>query len=410
MKTPASRPGRGVRQWWLTCALAALLLSGCASANLQQARSEFYAGNPDQASAALTDPEAVSGRERLLYFMEKGLILHDAGRYPESIRELRKASALIQEQEIISASRQAASLVTSEWLTDYKGEYAERLLVHTYLMMNYLLISDPEAALVEGKQALEVYDRYPSCAGDVFTRALIAHCFEALGDINGAYIEYKKLADLLPSPELVAEKLCGLGARLGFDDEVAIYREFLPEPVAEDPEPAPAAELLVFAAQGRAPVKIPQNIVLPPSIRFSFATYEDVTDYFYPLFALPPAEGPVGSPITTDVGQVLKASLGDRLAQIIAKETARVIAKEAIAHQVDNDLAEILVRIVFFILEEPDTRSWQTLPAYLTLARVPLREGFNRIDPGGGMPALDITVGPKPPRYFYRSLRSGIVR
>ncbi|MFZ2630670.1 MAG: hypothetical protein WA081_05475 [Desulfosalsimonadaceae bacterium] len=405
-----SSVGRSVKYWCLLFGLSVAVMSGCASAKLQEARSEFYSGNLDQASEALSNPDEISSREQLLFYMEKGVILHYAGQYPESILALREASDLIKKQEIISASRQAASMVTSEWITDYKGEYAERLLVHTYLMMNYLMLGDPESALVEGKQALAVYDQYPVCSGDFFTRALIAHCFEALGDINGAYIEYKKLAELLPSPELVAEKLCVLGGQLGFDDEVEVYRKSLPESALKPAGTDDFAELIVFAAQGRAPVKVPRNIVLPPSIRFSFATYEDVTDYFYPLFVNSPEGSGSGSIITTDVGQVLKASLNDRLTQIIAKETARVVAKEAIANQMDDPVVELLVRIAFLVMEEPDTRSWETLPAYLTLVRSPLRKGSNRIDlgrGGGGMPVLEIVVSPKHPRYYYQSIRNG---
>jgi hypothetical protein len=404
-----SPAGRNAWRWCLLLfALSVALTSGCASAKLQQARSDFYSGNLDQASVALSSPDDISGREKLLYFMEKGVVLHYAGQYPESILALRGASDLIKEQEVISASRQAASMVTSEWVTDYKGEYAERLLVHTYLMMNYLLTGSPESALVEGKQALAVYERYPACSGDFFTHALIAHCFEAVGDINGAYIEYKKLAKLLPGPEPVAEKLCVLGDRLGFDDEVEVYRKYLPESALKQSEPA-AAELIVFAAQGRAPVKVPQNIFLPPSIRFSFVTYEDVSDYFDPLFVNTSKGGEIGNPITTDVGQVLKASLNDRLTQIIAKETARVVAKEAIANQMDDPVMELLVRVAFLVMEEPDTRSWETLPAYLTLARVPLYKGANRISlgqSGGGVPVIDITVSPKHSKYYYQSVRA----
>ena len=114
---------------------------------------------------------------------KKGAILHHAGDFAGSTKMLLRATTLMREQDIISAGQQTASLVTTEWLTDYKGEYAERLLVHTYLMMNFLLMGDNESALVEAKQALEVYDAFPdACNGDYFTRALIAHCFEALGN------------------------------------------------------------------------------------------------------------------------------------------------------------------------------------------------------------------------------------
>ena len=97
--------------------------------------------------------------------------------------------------------------MTTEWLTEYKGEYGERLLVHTYQMMNYLLIGKHEDALVEAKQALEIYGKYPSCSNDYFTRALIAHCYEALGEINDAYIEYKKLSQIMNICKTPSEKV-----------------------------------------------------------------------------------------------------------------------------------------------------------------------------------------------------------
>lgn len=385
--------------------MAAVLASGCVSGKLTQARSEFRMGHLEAAAMLLDSADAVSSRDRLLYFMEKGVILHDAGRYGDSIQAFRAAADLIRDQEVISAGRQAASLVTTEWMTEYKGEYAERLLVHTYLMMDYLLVGDPESALVEAKQALGVYEDHPVLKDDVFTRALIAHCFEAMGEDNGAYIEYKKLAELLPEPGLVADKLCEIGKRLGFDDEVAAYGKYLSESVQKRAQQPPGPELIVFLSQGRAPVKKPTNIFIPPAIRFSFPAYAEAGgEPWAPL----PMEGPLSPAgvITTDVGKTLKASLGERLTQVIAKETARVAVKEVMANQVEDDLAQALVRITFLLLEEADTRGWETLPAYLTLARTPLQPGNNPISLHlGGAP--DILVGPRTPRFVYRALKDG---
>ncbi|HMA86227.1 MAG TPA: hypothetical protein VKN73_11040, partial [Desulfosalsimonadaceae bacterium] len=82
--------------------------------------------------------------------------------------------------------------------------------------------------------------------------------------------------------------------------------------------------------------------------------------------------GLAGIRIKTDIASVLSASLKERAAQIIAKETARVVAKEAISQNINDAFLEVLVRGAFFVLEEPDTRSWQTLPAFWTLIRIPL--------------------------------------
>ncbi|MGB9499887.1 MAG: COG3014 family protein [Dissulfuribacterales bacterium] len=410
--TEAAHVARKLSSWCLLFCLIAGVMSGCASAKLKQARRDFYNGYPDQATEVLSDTEDISSRDRLLFYMEKGLILHHSGNYRESIDTFLSASALMKDQEVISAGEQTGSLVTSERIVSYKGEYAERLLIHTYLIMNYLMINDHDDALVEAKQALEVYETYPdACRDDYFTRALIAHCYEAVGDINDAYIEYKKLAELMSDPTPVADKLCALGARLGFDDEVAIYSQYLPETERQPAGAESPAELIVFISQGRSPVKIPKNIVLPPSIRFSFSTYKSRSGSFFPpTVRASKTSGPVDM-ITTDVGAVLKASLKERLAQIMVKETARVAAKEAIAHNIDDPLVETLARVVFLIMEEPDTRSWQTLPAYLAMVRIPLQPGLHSImisdaTGGGGtisVPEFETTPGRQ---YYYYSVRN----
>jgi hypothetical protein len=388
-------------------------MSGCASGKLRQARNDFYSGHLDRAAAVLSAEDDIANRDRLLLYMEKGLILHHSGNFQESINTLLQATALMKEQEVISAGEQTGSLVTSERITSYKGEYAERLLVHTYLIMNFLMIGSYEDALVEAKQALEVYEMYPeACSDDYFTRALIAHCYEALGDINDAYIEYKKLAELMPDPGPVADKLCAIASRLGFEDDVEIYSQYLPETEKVLVRQEAPAELIVFISQGRSPKKIPHNVVVPPSLRFSFSTYKDRSGHFCSPAIFSALETGAVDMITTDVGVVLKASLRDRLASVIAKETARVIAKEAIANNIDDPLVGILVRIIFFIMEEPDTRSWETLPAYLAMMRIPLKPGrqsiqitnFNGQD--GMVSLLEFETTPNRQFYHY-SVRNG---
>ena len=361
---------------WLLAGLLLFAVSGCASGKLHLARQSFYNGNLERAAAVLGDGSEISGRDRLLYFMENGVIAHQQQDYKASTRMFRRAVALMEELSVISASRQSGSLVTSEWLTRYAGEYAERLWVHTYLMMNYLLLNDPESALVEARQALEVFSEHPDALQSAhFTRALIAHCFEANGEYNGAFIEYKKLAEQLPNPAPVADKLVWLASRLGFADAVKEYSGYMTEAQQQALGKGAGPELLIFECQGRAPVKIPQNIVLPPSIRFSFVTYRERSGRYHPPIVDAAGAEAYTSRVSTDLSQTLHASLKARAAKIIAKETARVAAKEAISQQIEDSFIEILVRGVFFIMEEPDTRCWQTLPAYWTLMRVAFPPG-----------------------------------
>ncbi|MEW6600629.1 MAG: hypothetical protein AB1499_06640 [Nitrospirota bacterium] len=389
-----------------------LIATGCTSAPLRNARNEFYAGRPDKASEILDKAGKISNRDKLLFLMEKGLILHHQGLYRESTSVLLEASGLIEQQEIINIGRQAGSMVTTEWLTEYKGEYSERLLVHTYLMMDFLLLNDNEAALVEAKQALQVFDKHPeSLSDDFFTRGLVALCYENLGLINDAFIEYKKIAELMDNPAPVAKKLYQLAMELGFHDDAELYKKFLPEEDLARVNKKPGTELVLFISRGRSPVKIPGNIIIPPSIRFSFPRYAETESGFFDRVVIDTSAGHPADTISTDVGKVIRASLKERAAMIIAKETARAAAKEAISQQVGNQYdpaAEAVVRGIFFIMEEPDTRCWQTLPARLDLIRIALKKTDQNVTVsiGGEKRTISLTDEEvSSGRRIYRSIR-----
>ena len=397
-------------------AIIFLLLPGCATTRLNSARSAFYAGQPQKAVEILSADQPFPSRDKLLLFTEKGMILHGLGQYQDSVIEFRKASQLMGQQEIISASRQTASLVTTEWITKYKGEYSERLWVHTYLMMNYLLLHQYENALVEAKQALKIMGKHPeSLKNDHFTRALIALCYDNLGESNDAYIEYKKLATTLHDPTVVASDLYRLAVKLDFADEAKKYGQGLPAQERALLAQKPPTELVLFVALGKSPKKIPGNVVLPPSIRFSFPMYQDRDGAARHVRLGRPAGRYPASIIATDLGTVARASLNERKKSLIVKETARVTAKESIAQAVgrnNGETAEALVRMALFIMEEPDTRSWQTLPARLLLLRLPLHPGSNKVEVfvvgkhGSivekiSLPALSVKTGQR----IYQSIR-----
>ncbi len=364
------------------CCLLCIFFAGCTAAPLREARKAFYAGQPLEAVNALSEAKKIPNRDRLLLFMEKGLMLHHLGRYEESANTLLKASGLIEKQEVISISQQAASLVTSEWITDYKGEYSERLWVHTYLMMNFLLLGKDESALVEAKQALKMLEKYPEpLSKDHFTRALIALCFENFRQYSDAYIEYKKLAENLPDPSPAASQIYRLGMNPGFREEAEKYRKFIP-PAASSILTSQSSllnsELVLFVSSGSAPAKISGNIIIPPSVRFSFPQYEErrADDAQVQLAGFDSQTHPFS--VTTNIGAVAKASLQDRASKIIAKETARAAMKEAMARAVERKnegILSVLVRAAFFLMEEPDTRCWETLPAFLKLFRFPIQPG-----------------------------------
>lgn len=361
-----------------------LLITGCASGPLTNARNAFYDHHPLEAADILSDENAAGNRDRLLLYMEKGLILHYAGEYEKSIATFLKAAELMREQDIINLGSQAASLVTNDWVTEYKGEYAERLWVHTYLMMNYLITYEYEDALVEAKLAIKAFEKYgDSIRDDYFTRALAAFCFEVLREYNGAYIEYKKLASLLPDPAPVAASLFELGMILGFSKEARHYQQFIPPGFNPLPDRHQSGELILFAGIGRGPVKVADNLVAPPSIRISFPRYR-ARYSGYPQIYVRDSKGRFpATVVSTLMANPAGKSLKERGTRIMTKLAARAAFKEAIAQAVekedDTGLIGALVRVILFISEEADTRCWETLPGRLSLIRICLPPGNYRL-------------------------------
>ncbi|MFH1156962.1 MAG: hypothetical protein V1793_24465 [Pseudomonadota bacterium] len=361
--------------------LAVLLVSGCSSLPLQRARTAFYAGNLESADQVLKNCNDVSGKDRLLCHMEKGLILFYLKDYETSTRALLNAENLMKTQDQISVADQSSAVLVNDSVTAYKGEYSERLWVHTFLMMNFLLQNRIESALVEAKQALEVIDKYPKAlAGDHFTRALIGLCFENMNLFDDARIEYEKLSG-------------EAGTNL-----------FLPGTLPRD-----RGELVLFVAQGHIPVKVSADIILPPSIRISVPRYMGQSPPALPMTIRSRQADLSPEILSTDMGEVAKKSLDERSAEIFSRQAIRAGAKEAIAREAGkrSDVAEGVARIILFLLEQADTRSWETLPGRLSLVRVQLEPGLHDLEISTGysqpirLNTLEIPAGAR----AYQSVR-----
>jgi hypothetical protein len=135
---------------------------------------------------------------------------------------------------------------------------------------------------------------------------------------------------------------------------------------------------------GNAPKKIAGNIIIPPTIRISFPQYQYQEPDMVEITASESSQHllPMMS-VRTSVDDVCRASLSHRASKIMIKEAARAAVKETLARAVESrnhELVGALFRAVLFITEEPDTRSWETLPASLYLLRFPLAPGTHSLN------------------------------
>ncbi|MGQ7847883.1 hypothetical protein ACUNV4_25540 [Granulosicoccus sp. 3-233] len=328
-----------------------VLLQACATSGaLNVARDQFRHGSAREALQTLSEAD-VSRRDRLLLYLDRGLVAQAAGEFETSIAAFDSALRLVDELDYVSLRDQSSALLTSDWATRYSGEYSERLWIHTFQMLNFLLIDEPQGAAVEARRAAAVYEEHGEVLKqDVFTRALMALSFAAAGQNDSAGVEYRRLEE--------------------------DFGTSLQQPLARD-----QSELVLFVASGFIEPKLPGDLFIDINARISFPYYPE-------SYSSPPVirilDESESLPIIRSDTQLLRISsdsLAERGKRIAARQALRIAAKysvsDAIAEQ--DALAGNIARLIFLAIEQADTRSWETLPAWLTLVRTQLPPGSHTL-------------------------------
>ena len=131
----------------LFCLLISLfLVASCATGGRKistQLRSDVSAGNYSQALASLEASEFFKNNEesRLLYLMEKGLILHRLGHYGLSIKTFEEAKTLARKQYTVRYSKKLKTYIGNESSDIYYGEKYELSTLFYYQALNHFLLS-----------------------------------------------------------------------------------------------------------------------------------------------------------------------------------------------------------------------------------------------------------------------------
>ena len=364
-------------------------LQACATSGvLNVARDQFRHGSTSEALQTLAEAD-VSRRDRLLLYLDRGMIAQAAGRYEDSVAAFERATRLIDELDYVSVRDQSAALISSDWATRYSGEYSERLWVHTFQMLNFLMLDLPQEAAVEARRAVALYEKYGDVLKqDIFTRSVMALSFMAAGQRDSAGVEYRKLT-----------------------------QDFgLPQPASLS---ANQSELILFIATGFITPKLPGDLFISVDARISFPYYPPFSENPPTVQVLEDNQSLPLQHANSVLAAISSQALADRGKRIAARQALRVAAKYNISESIkDHDaLVGGIVKLMFLAIEQADTRSWETLPAYLTLVRVPLTPGahsltlqINGSDSSSGFVAqrrtLDIDLDPG--QQAFKMIRLGV--
>lgn len=192
---------------------AAVFITACGGPSTQyrnQINTKIASGNFDEAILQVDKAKNKQYKEKnaLLFYLDKGALLYDAGRYQESESSLAIAENVMEELFTKSLSRSFATVLLNDNTTKYAGEIFERALMNMYRAMNYVFMGQRDEALVEARKATSFLSRYSSYMegksgykDSPFAQYLSAMLFEESGQQDDARIAYnsaRKLFNLTP--------------------------------------------------------------------------------------------------------------------------------------------------------------------------------------------------------------------
>jgi len=341
------------------------LLSGCATHRLNSARSHFYAGEWDQAVETL-ETGRIPKRDRVLFLMERGTARQAMGDYEGSSQDFIEAYDLLVELETYSLSRGAGSLVINDNIRNFVGAPFERTLLNALTAQNHLARGHWDDAAVEARRIIhslseENRRNYPD---EPYSRYIAGLALELIDDPSNAALQYRTADELLSRVAIDPDtgRLSHAPPPAANTNETA---EAWPEPPPEPKRATPAHwtdELVVFLQLGRS-----------PRGGHSYSVGHSHT----PLYAEIYADGKYlgRSYLLSDTAHLKAETDRVRALREAAKTVGRIAFKEGVAIAVEskNDaFAGDLTRLILIgLLEQPDTRRWETLPRWLQVARVP---------------------------------------
>jgi uncharacterized protein len=385
-----------------------------------------------------TFKKRTKGRDGVLFAMEKGRVAQLEGDFTISRAAFEEAIAASRDQDekaVISATGAAAqtgAVLVNDKAIPYRAASYERTLVHHYQALNFLAANDLTGAGVEVRRAnreqeetrrrreaeidraksknqnvspdeeadpnlLRVYAGLDELAGAVkhsFQNAatfyLSGVIWEMLGEANDAYIDYKKALEIFPDNPYVQRDVLRLGLRLGMREDVAAFGRRFPEAVAairaEENRTAPA-RLVVLYEEGFTPRKSEMAVAYPLSGGDAIGVvalpmYETVPPPAVPLTVKAGGRnlGPT-APIC-NVSALAARALAEQMPGILTRQVARAVAKGVAAKaakEAGGDWGALAASLYNIVSEQPDLRSWLSLPAHIQIFNAWLEPGTRTV-------------------------------
>jgi hypothetical protein len=424
-----------------------LMASGCTNLSTGNLFSHYSNQNQEVYQAVVSGEYAKAQQIQssdvggdILGNFEKGRLSFLAQDYPASLSALENSDRAVRTQQdraIISVSETATSvgsLAVNDNLQDYHPADYELGFLHLYLALNYLQKNDLEGALVEVRRANQVQEaarkvrekeleaaekdlknqgmsanlgsvlaRYPDAGKKLgavqngYLFYLSGLLYEASRDLNSAYVDYRRALAVMPDNPQVIESTMYAAKNLGMHEDLILLEKRYGK--------APSG---LSKAQGRVIVLDEQGVVEAlKGWRIDLPIYDSRDKWGIYSLALPyyPNRSSqrlgditlngkkLNSSTLADVNAMAQNDLNERLMPMVIRQALRVWSKDRIRKEAvrkGDDVGNLLFNVWNTLTEQPDTRSWQTLPAQVKTASQIVKSGTQSLNLGDQVYQFDV--------------------
>jgi hypothetical protein len=373
--------------------------------------------------------------DELLRRLDVGIASYYAAQFARSAVVLDSAALLADDRITASLSKDALALVTNDLARPYQPRRTERLFISYYAMLAYSRLEQWEDAAVEARRlssllaqhAADRDDRERALHGAL--HELAAAVFARAGEKEDAAVAHRAAVALVPAFAAAAQadrresgtERLGAGTDSATGDVlVVVERGYVAHRVTETME-------LDLGGRDRDSVRVPDGgwstahrMGQPTGRPLPVATYVrvrhqpvvDDDDDYHLTIAFPALRrsarwwdagiraGTLADTLgaTGVVARVDDATAVDarrELGAIIARAAGRAAAKYAVVKAVRDKKGEVAGTLAGFgasLLERADVRSWHLLPSEITLVRLRVPSGSQRVTLRIGAGAQERTV------------------
>jgi len=365
-----------------------------------------------RATEFLTQNEAQFDHEnRLLFLLNQGAIHHYAEDYRKSNEYFLKAHTLSEALYTQNIAKEVAGILTDNF-RDYDGEDYEKILINTFLLLNFIQLNQVDDALVEARQIdaklqvlTQTYEAKNKYNNDALARYLSGLIYEVDHDDNNAFIAYVKTYEAYKDyarmfgfdcPETIKDDILRLAFKLGYHEQYETFRNEFGKDADAATSSLATSEIVVLCMTGLGPYKrdartsvthideegvthtfdvgIPELIQRPGQVRHVSVKCTGVASEW------------MNTPcLIQDVHEIAKKNLNDKMPMIQLKAWSRALAASIASKEAKRDISTdvpSLLRLLSSLIDaattsitSTDIRCWRTLPQMMYLSRIPVNPG-----------------------------------